>query len=257
MSGQLRCAQPMQGTFMIRDRTTRWFLLALPLLCVSALSCRGTRNTRPYHEPPPSDLTPTVIDYVEANAFDAIFESALTNQDPVIVIQTDTSQPDWGPRLNAWIAAWNRGGKVVDEPRMKVRLQAPLGPLAPTAISGDTVREFRLLIDDLMTRVEEIARRSSSWWTKERTQRRRIALLKPYSLRFHLDENKHIQLLFFNGMYSRYYAEFMQAMALRDREEPEEWCRDVKCSCCTEKRTGTTAQRTRVHSDQPDEPNQE
>jgi hypothetical protein len=239
---------------MRRDRTPRWVLLAVPLLCLSALSCRNTRTTRPYHEPPPPDLKPTVLDYVETNAFDTLFESALTNQDPVILIQTDTSQPDWGPRLNAWIAAWNRGGKVVDEPRRKTRMQAPLASLAPAAINGDTVREFRLLIDDLMTRVEEAARRGSSWWSEERTQRGRIALLKPYSLRFHLDENQRIQLIFFNGLYSRYYRELMESVALPAQEEPEEWCRDVKCSCCGEKRNGTTAQRTRVRSGRPEEP---
>ncbi|HWG46829.1 MAG TPA: hypothetical protein VN688_28965 [Gemmataceae bacterium] len=241
---------------MTRERTPKWVFLPLLLLCVSTLSCRNIRTTRPYHEPPPPDIKPTIIDYVESNAFDTLFESALTNQDPVIVIQTDTSRPDWGPRLNAWIAAWNRGGKVVDEARRKVRMQAPLGALAPTAINGETVREFRLLIDDLMTRVEEAARRGSSWWSEERTQRGRIALLKPYSLRFHLDENQQIQLIFFNGRYSRYYTELMESMAVRVREEPDEWCRDVKCSCCPERRTGTTAQRTRVRSER-EEPMQE
>ncbi len=233
---------------MTRDRNRRWFVLALPLFCASALSCRNTRVTRPYHEPPPPDIQPTVISYVETNAFDTLLESALTNQDPAILIRTDTSRPDWGPRLNAWIAAWNRGGRVAEEPRIKARMQAPV---SATAINGNTVREFRLLIDDLMTRVEDAARRGSSWWVEERTQRRRIALLKPYSLRFHLDAEEHIQLVFFNGTYSRRYREFMEAMALRDPDEPDEWCRDMKCSCCKGEAVGSTAQRTRLRSEEP------
>ncbi len=224
----------------------RWGILAVALFCASALSCRSIRTTRPYHEPPPPDIRPTVLDYVESDAFDALFESTLTNQEPVILIQTGTSRPDWGPHLNAWIAAWNRGGKVVDEPRRRVRMQAPL---APITINGETVREFRLLIDDLMKRVEDSARRGSSWWAEERIQRRRIALLRPYSLRFHLDENKKIQLIFFNGRYSRYYREVMDSMAVRAPHEAAEWSRDVQCSCGKGVVKGRTAQRTRVRSE--------
>jgi hypothetical protein len=232
---------------MTRRLTRRWFVLAVPLLCLGTLGCRNARNTRPYRDPPPADITPTVIEYVDADGFDALFESALTNQDAVILIQTGTSQPDWGPRLNAWIAAWNRGGKVVDTPRTRVRMQGPL----PVPVSGETVRELRLLIDDLMTHLEDAARVGSSWWTEERTQRRRVALLKPYSLRFHLDEDKNIQLIFFNGMYSRYYRQFMDSIATHDPDEAEEWSRDVKCSCCKKKALGTTAQRTSVRSGSP------
>jgi hypothetical protein len=232
---------------MTRHLTRRGFVLAIPLLCLGTLSCRNARNTRPYREPPPDDITPTVIEYVDTDGFDALLESALTNQDPVIVIPTGTSQPDWGPRLNAWIAAWNRGGKVVDSPRTRARMQAPL----PVPVNGDTVRELRLLIDDLMTHLEDAARVGSSWWAEERTQRRRIALLKPYSLRFHLDEDKNIQLIFFNGMYSRYYRQFMDSIATQDMDETEEWSRDVKCSRCKGKAFGSTAQRTRMRSGSP------
>jgi hypothetical protein len=227
---------------MIRNPTRRWLVLAIPLLCISTLSCRNTRTTRTYHAPPPPDIKPTVIDYVETDAFDAVFESALTNQDPVILVQTDTAQPDWGPRLNAWIAAWNRGGKVVEGGRRSARMQAPL-----PAVNAETLHEFRLLIADLMKRVDDLALRGSSWWAEERTQRRRIALLKPYSLRFHLDEDKKIRLIFFNGEYSRHYREIMDAMALRDPDEPDEWCRGMTCSGCKGEVKGSTAQRTRAH----------
>jgi hypothetical protein len=231
---------------MRRNPKRRWLLLTLSLFCVAVAGCRSTRTTRPYREPPPPDIRATVIDYVETDAFDEFFESALTNQDPVIVIQTGATQPDWGARLNAWLAAWNRGGKVVDEPGRRVRLQSPLSPVT---VNGETLREFRLLIDDLMKRVEDAARRGSSWWAVERIQRRRIALLKPYSLRFHLDEDKKIQLIFFNGMYSRYYREFMDSMSMSDPDEPAEWTRAVQCSHCTGEVKGKTMQRMRARSD--------
>jgi hypothetical protein len=227
---------------MHETRTRQGLLGAILLLCLSALSCRDSRNVRTYHAPPPPDIHPTILQYVETDAFDELFETVLTSQDPVILLQTNTSQPDWGPRLNAWIAAWNRGGKVVDEPRRRVRMQAPL---APTVVNGDSVRELRLLVADLMTRAEDVARRGSSWWTEERIQRRRIDLLKPYSLRFHLDENRKIQLVFFNGRYSRYYQQFMESMAMSDTARPEEWTRAVQCSRCTGPVLGMTAQRTR------------
>jgi hypothetical protein len=233
---------------MPADRTRRWFVLTLPLLCAAALSCRGIRNTRPYRQPPPPEVQPIVLPYTEEDAFDVLFETALVNQDPVILIQTDTSRPDWGPRLNAWIAAWNRGGKVVEEPSVKARMQAPL---LPATVNGETLREFRLLVDDLMTRVEDLARRGSSWWAEERTQRRRIDLLKPYSLRFHMDENQKIQLIFFNGMYSRYYRQFLESLAARTEEEPDEWTRAVQCSHCKKMVEGRTAQRVRVRSEKP------
>jgi hypothetical protein len=223
--------------------------VAVPLLCAGVLSCRSTRTTRPYREPPPSELSPTVLDYVEADGFDALFESALTNRDPVILIQTATSRPDWGPRLNAWIAAWNRGGRVADGPRARGQ--------APVTVNGETLREFRLLVDDLLTRAEDAARRGSSWWAEERTQRRRIDLLRPYSLRFHLDGDGKIQLVFFNGMYSRYYRRFMESMAMGESDEPEEWTRAVQCSHCKGLLKGQTAQRTRARSGEGEEQAQE
>src|SRR5262245_27669454 len=88
----------------------------LVLALVAVWSCSTSKSTRRYKEPPPPDIRPTVIQYVDSDAFDRILETALVTQDPVIVIQTGSSKPDWSGRLNAWIAAWNMGGKVVDDP---------------------------------------------------------------------------------------------------------------------------------------------
>jgi hypothetical protein len=206
--------------------------LAVVLVCAGLLGCRNTRDVRRPREPPPPGLQPTVLDYAESEAFDTIFETVLANQDPVIVVRTGTTKPDWGPRLNAWIAAWNWGGKVADAeaPAATYRGQSPV------TVNGETLREFRLLIDDLLTRVEGVARRGSTWWVEERTRKRRIALLKPYSLRFHLDDERQIQLIFFHGTYAPYYGPFVQSIAEADGEEARGWKRDVTCSRCKERR---------------------
>lgn len=233
---------------MSENRRRCWLRRAILLLCLAALSCNSSRNVRTYHAPPPSDIKPTILPYVESDGFDELLESALTNQDPVLLIETNMSKPDWGPRLNAWLAAWNQGGKVVDEPGRSVRMQAPL---APSVVNGETIREFRLLAADLMTRVEDLARRGSSWWSEERIQRRRIELLKPYSLRFHLDEKQKIQLIFFNGRYARYYEEVMGGLALNAVENKEGWSRGMTCSHCKGRIPAMTIQRTRAVSEEP------
>ena len=235
--------RPKAGAVMRAEKRRRVFVLGIPLLCLAALSCRSVRNTRTYHAPPPPDVQPTILAYVETDAFDNLFETVLNSRAPVILIQTDTSQPDWGPHLNAWLAAWNRGGQVVDEARRRVRMQAPL---SPTVVNGETLREFRLLIDDLMTRSRGRERvEAHRGGPKSACSCRRIELLKPYSLRFHLDADQKIQLVFFNGQYARYYSEIMDAMSMNDQED-NEWSRTVTCSHCKEKAVGTTMQRTRA-----------
>jgi hypothetical protein len=207
--------------------------LGLLLSVAACPSCKTAAPGRPYREPPPPDLKRTTIDYAETDAFDALFESALTNQDPAIVIQTTFEKPDWGPRLNAWIAAWNRGG-TVGAPQRTARMQAPL--LGAVPVDGDSIREFRLLIESLMDRVENLADKESAWWTEERTRTRRVALLKPYNLRFHQDEQKHIQLIFFNGNYSQYYPEFLLSVIVPDAQETVQWSRTFECSRCKRRR---------------------
>src|SRR5580692_11485412 len=90
----------------------RYWAVQIPYFALLTLAlaagCKTTEN-RPI-EPPPPDFKANEISYVESDAFDAIFESALVRQDPVIVVRTEFSKPEWGPRLNAWIAAWNSGG---------------------------------------------------------------------------------------------------------------------------------------------------
>jgi hypothetical protein len=201
----------------------------LPLVPAVALAVAvGCKNsaTRPAVEPPPPDLRPTTLDYADGEAFDGLFESALLNQDPAIVVRTTHTKPDWDGRLNAWIAAWNLGGKVDGRGRVS-RGQTPL-----PKVDGETLREFRLLIDDLMGRVEGLARGGAAWWAEDRIRSRRVALLKPYNLRFHVCEERHIHLIFFNGNYARHYPAVMQMVTGLEADGPEGWSRTFECSHC-------------------------
>jgi hypothetical protein len=184
---------------------------------------------RPLPAPPPADIHPTDIDYVDTDAFDALFESALVNQDPVIVVHSGRSKPDWDGRLNAWIAAWNRGG-AMSAPRT-ARGQIPIPGVK---VDEGTLREFRLLVSGLLDRVDVVARDGKTWFAEEQVRSRRIALLKPYDLRFHIGERSDIDLVFFNGKYSEYYPDFVQTLtgANEDSDEPREWARIFRCSRC-------------------------
>jgi hypothetical protein len=203
--------------------------LALLVPLLASAGCKSTTRTRPYREPPPAGIKPTTIEYTDSDGFDALLEAALTTQDPVILIRTDREKPDWGPRLNAWIAAWSRGGKV-EAPKGTARMQAPFFPAAP--VDGESIREFRLLVESLLDRVEDIASKGSTWWAEERTRAYRVGLLKPYNLRFHMDEEQHIQLIFFNGNYAEQYPQFVRLLSTADGEESTQWTRTLHCSRC-------------------------
>ena len=204
------------------------WVLAVCGACASAGSCKSGTGVAPAPEPP-GGIQPTVIEYVDADGFDRLFESALKNADPVILIQTETTKPDWGARLNAWIAAWNMGGKAADGSPRKARGQSPL------TLNGESIREFRLLVDDLMGKVETLAEKGSAWWAEERTRSRRVALLKPYSLRFHQGEDRNIQLIFFHGAFAAQYHDFVATLA-DGGDVPDGWARTVECSRCKKAR---------------------
>jgi hypothetical protein len=205
--------------------------LALVAGLTAVLGCRNP-DTRPYRDPPPPEMKTTVLDYVDSDGFDALFESALVNQDPVITIRTGCEKPDWTGRLNAWIAAWNRGG-TVDE-KVTTRGQSPLPTLPKMDV--ESIRELRLLVNGLMDRVEELAKSGASWWQEERVRTRRVALLRPYNLRFHLDADGKIQLIFFNGRYSGHYTQFVQS--LTQSNDAVAWTRVIECSACKHFREG-------------------
>jgi hypothetical protein len=206
------------------NRTTvAWCVLLVPLAAAGCL-----RPTRTYQDAPPPGVRATEIDYVDSDGFDALFESALVNQDPLIVVRTTHRQPDWGPRLNAWIAAWNQGGKAAGPGRV-IRGQAPLPAVT---VNGESIREFRLLIDSLVNRAEELAGAGSTWWAVERVRSRRVALLKPYNLRFHMDDEGFLRLIFFHGKNAGDYPGYVKTLTGADPEEPAEWARTVRCSVC-------------------------
>jgi hypothetical protein len=177
------------------------------------------------------------VDYVDSDAFDLLLETALVNTQPVIVVQTEYDKPEWSSRLNEWIAAWNASRRA---PGLRVRGQIP--PVPAVVVDGDSIREFRLLIDGLMGRVEESARAGNHWWAERQTRDRRVALLRPYSLRFHLGTDGHIQLIFFHGDYAAQHKDVVRALADPAEEETLEWSPGYCCSLARErltKRSGT------------------
>lgn len=210
----------------------------LVLLVATAAGCHQP-GPRTAPEPPPPGIKTTDIVYVDTDAFDQLFESALVNQDPVIVVHTGRTKPDWDGRLNAWIAAWNRGGPVGSGGRT-ARGQIPL----PVNLDEGTVRELRGLAGDLLGRVETLARDGTSWWAEEQIRSRVIGLLKPYDMRFHLDEKGTINLVFFNGKYASYYPDFIQSLTGAGEDEPKEWVRTFRCSRCRASREKAPAEAT-------------
>lgn len=170
------------------------------------------------------DLTPAYVDYTDTEGFDAVFESHLVAQDPAIIIRTEFSRPEWGSRLNAWIAAWNQGGRA--------RPRTIRGQVGLSRLDGESLRELRLLIDSLLGRVEAAAVTGSAWYANERERARRVALLKPYSLRFHRDGEGPIQLVFFHGAYASYYPRFLRSLMKGQESSFEEWARAIECSMC-------------------------
>jgi hypothetical protein len=203
-----------------------WLGLAVLAWMAGCHSMSWIKSNKPAAEP---DLTPTAVDYVDSDAFDGVFESALVNQDAVILVNTGHESPDWGPRLNAWIAAWNAGGH--SRPKQIARGQAPTA-LPKVVIDGDSIREFRLLVDSLIGRIEEVAQGGSAWYRDQRQRSRRVGLLKPYNLRFHKAEDSTVQLIFFHERNAKYYPGFVKKLTGGEEVADGEWARTVECSEC-------------------------
>jgi hypothetical protein len=186
-----------------------------------AVGCK-TPPVPPPYSAQPAELPVVRVDYVDTDAFDLLFETNLRLSQPVIVVHTGFEKPEWGARLNAWIAAWNAGGAA----GVRGRGQVPAG----VVVNGDSVREFRLLIDDLLNRAEGSALAGTRWWAERGMRDQRIALLRPYNLRFHADESGRIQLIFFHGRYAAHYKDAVKALAAPDPTEPDGWTRGYTCS---------------------------
>lgn len=203
----------------------RW-LRGVGLAAILIVGCTTPKSeSLKLDAPAPQPLTPTILDYVDADGFDALFESALVNQDPAVIVRTGHTQPDWDDRLNAWIAAWNMAGRAPDGSR--VRGQSPLG--VPVTVNGESIREFRLLIESLWTRIGDTSRLGVDWLAEEKTRSRRMRLLKPYNLRFHKATDGRIELVFFHGRYAQQYREFVVRHAGGDGDE---WDRTCTCTTC-------------------------
>ncbi|HUR54018.1 MAG TPA: hypothetical protein VMZ71_07795 [Gemmataceae bacterium] len=197
----------------------------LALVAGASLAVAGCKtppdSPRPTNSAQPAELSVVRLDYADTDAFDLLFETNLRIAQPVIVVHTGHDKPEWGARLNAWIAAWNAGGQ---NGGVRGRGQLPAG----VVVNGDSVREFRLLIEDLMNRAEGSAQAGTRWWAERSMRDHRIALLRPYNLRFHADAEGHIQLIFFHGRHAAQYKDAVRALA--EPGEPDEWTRGYHCS---------------------------
>ncbi len=204
------------------------------LACLGLVFAAGCRTPPPDRGTPdrPSQVRPEPVrvDYAESEAFDLFLETALVSRQPVIIVQTAFNKPEWGSRLNAWIAAWNSSRQT---PGLRSRGQLP--PVPSVVVDGDSIREFRLLIDGLMGRVEESARAGGHWWAERHTRERRVTLLRPYSLRFHLGADGHIQLIFFHGDYAAQHKDVVRALADPVGDETLEWFPGYCCSLARER----------------------
>lgn len=197
---------------------------AFVALSLAGAGCQSMRQAlRPAFDGRTADSRPipfrsTEIDYVDADGFDAIFETALVNRDAVIIVRTPNELPDWSGRLNAWIAAWNMG-KSSDARRFRGQI-----PGIPN-IDGDTLRELRLLINSVIDRADDAAKNSVNWFREERVRSRRVELLKPYNLRFHMHTDGKIHLIFFHGDYADRYQQYVAAQADCD-DDTKVWSRN-------------------------------
>lgn len=208
-------------------KTLTWPSVGLAL--VVAIGCISDRQDRIAESPPiakDASQPPRIerIDYAESEGFDLQFETALVNRQPAITIQTEFTKPEWGMRLNNWIAAWNAGHRN----GFRARGQLPVSP--SIVVDGDSIREFRFLVDDLMSRVDETAKLGGLWWAEKNMRERRIALLKPYNLRFHLDAENRIQLIFCHSDYAAQHKEIVRSIADPEGNESLEWFSGYRCS---------------------------
>lgn len=199
---------------------------AVALVLVLA-GCQALFLVKKQPTPPPSpDLTPVIIDYTDTDGFDTVLEAAFVDQAPVVVVRTEHRKPDWEGRLNAWIAAWNRGG------RARTRTLRGQNGLSSLPFDADSLKELRLLINGLLDRVEGAAEKGATWWANERERSRRVALLGPYSLRFHREADSPILLIFFHGKFAAEYPRFIRSLLKDPAMADEEWARTVECSRC-------------------------
>jgi hypothetical protein len=210
----------------------------VPLLLLLA-GCQGLRVGK---EALPADglpdLTPAVIDYADTDGFDGQLEAELLQKAPAIIVRTDNTKPDWEGRLDAWIAAWNQGGRS--------RSRTIRGQLGKVPLDGDSIRELRSLVTELLDRVEAKAQAGAAWYANQRVRSHRVALLKPYSLRFHRDADGPIQLVFFHGSYASYYPRFMKSLMRSPEMAEPDWARTVECSQCLKAGRPGTASLVRV-----------
>jgi hypothetical protein len=170
-------------------RSKRSVVWSLMTVCPFFLmGCVGP-GPRPWRSPPPPPL-PSAIPYVDSEAFDGVLAAALVRQDPVIVVQTASATPNWQGRLNGWIAAWNKGGRVESK-------HAVAGTRSLVELPPDSAAVTQEMVDRELDRIEKLARESVAWWIDEQKRRERVAMLQPYLLQMDSDEKGNLRVIFY------------------------------------------------------------
>jgi hypothetical protein len=186
-------------------RSTVFLVLLLSLLLVG-YGGRGSTQSHPNATPLTKEerKNATVIEYEDSDAFDGLLEAAITRPDQVILVQTKNSSPDWQGRLNAWIAAWNEGGKVkkgdnlfYKTVRILQRKKEPNTSEVSVKVPDNTATEIRSFVEGQMDRIERLGRETVDWWKDNRKKTHRVELLKPYQFIFEKGSDGYYQIIFY------------------------------------------------------------
>ncbi len=162
-------------------------LLVVPVLLILAVGCHSfppwsligepSRAERSYQPPPPPGYPWLDVPYSDSEAFDTLLDCYLQAGKPAIRIVLDTKEPDWLPRMNAWLKAYQAGGQV-RQPTGKGGLDSLLW----LAGMAQTPSDARQLLETAFDHLETYVKAGLAWWNDEQQRRRRIDLLKPYNL---------------------------------------------------------------------------
>jgi hypothetical protein len=139
--------------------------------------------------PPPVPPQTETVPLADTDAFDLVLEAALTKQSNKIVIPTKTKELNWSGRLDRWLVAWNASGAAH-------RTRGSDGTRSLPLLPDDSAGQMRKLTNELLDRTERLARESAAWWKSENERRKRIALLKPYSLDIQADAQGYLLVVF-------------------------------------------------------------
>ena len=98
-------------------------------------------------------------------------------------------------------------------------------------VDGDSIREFRLLVNSLMNRVDDVARQARTGLSRNAPFRGAWRCSSLTICNSSWTSRARSNLVFFHGDYARYYPGFMRKLKHTD-EEIESWSRTFDCAQC-------------------------